>query len=242
VQRLIDAGRDAEELTLLMEQEDLKSFSIAEEVINDREPLEAKIATDILHMREKIDLKRGDLVRFAFLDQDASTAEGPCWAPPSCFYDGERVLPAELDENDEYAVVPARFKVPTEFPADYWNKTMFFRESRHGDLCFDVKGVFGEHKAPLVPQALPGSGGAYYATHDYKGSELYFFFETEGCDEAENPEAIVAEMLAKFLATGRCFSASMPGSGINRDEISTALGTAGLPLLDELGIRAYFIP
>jgi hypothetical protein len=91
-------------------------------------PVIASIVERILITR-KANLVRGDCIRLQFI---AYRGYG------TYFYDGSHVITAE-EEDSDYERIPSQFKIPTEFPVDYWNDTGFVGYCYTGDYNFDTQ-------------------------------------------------------------------------------------------------------
>ncbi len=182
-------------------------------------PVTASILQRILVARGA-DPRRGDAIRMQFVSYR-------CYGV--YFYDGKQVILPE-DEPSDYFRVPSEFKVPTEFPIDYWEHTTFTGYSHTGDICFDVaiikdmselKPVKTMMKVPICTVSKNGTRKygpgtemreatmAHVCTLTCKNSDWLLVVVNSDDDEPDSAEAgakaNAKAKLAEFLETGRCW-------------------------------------
>jgi hypothetical protein len=189
---------------------------------------QADILTKILVSRKPTmnNLQRGDAVRYAFMGYR-------CYGV--FFYDGAKVIPPE-DEDSDYYGVPSTFKVPTEFPVDYWNDIGFVRWSHCGDFCFDMNAIPPSVDGKIELKPLTTNEHAELSYAEFKivddGKTWYILVEHDGDSTADS-------VLEKFLTTKRCFV--KPPFEFDDDELKPALAKLGLPPLPELLLCSILI-
>lgn len=190
-----------------------------DEVGQNTDELHASILNRILVAR-KADLRRGDAIRMQFVSYR-------CYG--TYFYDGTKVILPE-EENSDYYHVPSTFKVPTEFPMDYWDDCCFLGYSGAGDVCFDVASIASISEAKEVKivrtayswQTKPQTElelVAMVATMECKSGTWHLFISIVDDSDYE-------ERLSTFKDTGLCWDAERLGVELTRpetDEITKGL-------------------
>lgn len=133
----------------------------------------------------KTPLQRGDAVRMEFTQYRSYGVY---------FYDGAKVIPPEWISGSEYPVVPAVFKVLTEFPIDYWDDIRFVQFAQEPPFCFDLTLLAGK-----FPEAKPVAGidGAIIAHLAKAGVNYLLVISEDGVLDRGRIDA--------FMKTGRCF-------------------------------------
>lgn len=54
----------------------------------------------------------------------------------------KKVIPAEFEGDESGKItIPSIFKVPSEFPINYWDNVGFLEYTRLGGLCYDTKNI-----------------------------------------------------------------------------------------------------
>jgi hypothetical protein len=176
------------------------------------------IVTKIIRKRHP---KRGDIYKFAFLNGEE---QGGYF-----FWDGEKAIPPEKNEDGEYFIVPSQFKVPTDFPINHWNESGFTGFTTD-DLCYDTSDIKfsmengGKNSGTIT--ALTEVGFRRFIAKNimeflnYKLEEIFTSDLIQGAclevyyDNAQECHIIMfygedekKDTLAMFLKTGRCRSA-----------------------------------
>ena len=98
--------KETKQLALLLEKKyrpSIYSFEIPTEAVRE-------VMTTIVKNRQGAELKKGDIVKFSFINMKQDGI---------CFWDGEKVIHPYDDPNSDYFGVPSIFPLP-EFPMDYW--------------------------------------------------------------------------------------------------------------------------
>ena len=148
------------------------------------------LTADILHrilIARKADLRRGDAVRMQFVGYR-------CYGV--YFFDGVKVILPE-EENSDYYHVPSVFKVPTEFPLNYWDECTFTGYSHVGDVCFDVASITAI--TPILPISTPKYDNGDYTAYTIECTfgRWYLVVIHSGDDEEDK--------IAKFRSSGLCW-------------------------------------
>lgn len=147
----------------------------------------------------KADLKRGDVIILQFAQPKSAGFY---------FYDGETVIPSDFHYSHDLARIPWTFKVPTEFPVDYWDIFTFDILSRTGQFCFDMSLVPKKLDVKKVQTGKVNKtetlwrdgrliGDVYMAVVGETQNSYYLFFAV-GCGEPVDKE------VDRFIKTGRC--------------------------------------
>jgi len=134
----------------------------------------------------------------------------------SYFWDGERSIPP----GEPTFCIPAEFKIPREFPIDYWDDCrIIFGYSQSGDFCYDTSEIKHPIRKEEIHDVLievgiySGIAGIVSDYLDFSLKEVYndppfsIFkdFLTDFHIVMEYNKKEKEKSFGRFLETGRCF-------------------------------------